>query len=80
MEAREERVHVQKRGGGNRVMEGDPKREEPVGKGQPSPLGWKVQGWSMVCQIGTEECWENLEARSALICKMFTTILESAIC
>jgi hypothetical protein len=27
-----------------------------------------------VCQIGTEGCWENLEARSALICKMCTSV------
>lgn len=25
-------------------------------------------------QVGTEECWENLEARSALICKICTPV------
>jgi len=38
-----------------------------VSEGQTAqPLGWKVQ--SRVWQIGTEGCWENLEARSTLIC------------
>jgi hypothetical protein len=27
----------------------------------------------MICQVGTEGCWENLEARSALIYKIFTS-------
>lgn len=27
-----------------------------------------------MCQVQTEGCWENLEARSALICKMHTSI------
>ena len=26
-----------------------------------------------VCQVGTEGCWENLEARSALVCKICTS-------
>jgi len=27
-----------------------------------------------VCQVGTEGCWENLEARSALICEICTSV------
>lgn len=27
-----------------------------------------------VCQLGTEGCWENLEARSALVCKICTSV------
>ena len=30
---------------------------------------WKVGVGSRVCQVGTEGCWENLEAKCALICK-----------
>ena len=42
-------------------------REEPLGKGQPNPRAGKFKVGGRVCQIETEGCWENLEARSALI-------------
>jgi len=45
-------------------------REESMGEGQPSPWIGKFR----VCQVETEGCWENLEARSALICKMCTSV------
>lgn len=38
------------------------------GKGSPAPGG-------RVCQVGTERYWENLEARPALICKIYTSVL-----
>ena len=43
-------------------------REEPLGEGQPSPWAGKFRVGGRVCQVGTEGCWENLEARSDLIC------------
>lgn len=46
-------------------------REKHLGAGQ-QPLGWLVQGWGQGIPDGTEACWENLETRSALICKMLT--------
>jgi hypothetical protein len=38
-------------------------REEPLGGKAAQPL------------VGTEGCWENLEARSALRCKIHTSVL-----
>ena len=49
-------------------------REEPLGEGQPSPWAGKFRVGGRVCQVGTEGCWENLEARSALICNIYTSI------
>ena len=48
-------------------------REEPLGEGQPSPWAGKFRVGGRVCQVGTEGCWENLEARSALVCKICTS-------
>ena len=45
------------------------------GEGQPSPWVGKFRVGDRVCQVGTEGCWENLEARSALICKICTSVL-----
>jgi len=36
---------------------------------QPSLWAGKFRGRGGACQVGTEGCWENLEAGSALICK-----------
>lgn len=44
------------------------------GKDSPSPWAGKFRVGGRVCQVGTEECWENLEARSALICKICTPV------
>jgi hypothetical protein len=33
---------------------------------------FKVGG--RISQVGTEGCWENLEARSALVCKICTSV------
>ena len=42
--------------------------EEPLGEGQPRPWAGKVKVEGVECQVGTEGCWETLEARSALVC------------
>lgn len=47
-------------------------REEPFGAGQPSPWDGKFGIRGRVSQEGTEGCWENLEARSSLVCKICT--------
>jgi hypothetical protein len=47
-------------------------REESLGQGQPSLWAGKFRVWGRICQV--EGCWENLEARSALICKMHTPV------
>jgi hypothetical protein len=40
------------------------------GKGSSAP-GLENSGFGdRVCQVGTEGCWEKLEARSTLICKI----------
>jgi hypothetical protein len=44
--------------------------EESLGEGQPSPWARKFRVGGRRCQVGTEECWDNLEARSALVCKI----------
>jgi hypothetical protein len=49
-------------------------REDPLGERQPSPWAGKFRAVGRVCQVGTEGCWENLEARSALVCKMHTSV------
>ena len=50
-------------------------REEPLGEGQPSPWAGKFRVGGRVCQVGTEGCWENLKARSALICKIIKSLV-----
>lgn len=42
-------------------------REKPLGEGQPSPWAGKFRVGGRVCHVGTEGCWEILEARSALL-------------
>ena len=37
------------------------------------PLDWKVQGWGQGVPGRTEGYWENLEARSALLCNICTS-------
>ena len=32
-------------------------REEPLGGRSAQPLGWKVQSWDRVYQVGIEGCW-----------------------
>ena len=43
-------------------------KEEPLGKGQLSSWTGKFRVDGNVCQAETRACWENLEARSALVC------------
>jgi hypothetical protein len=47
-------------------------REEHLWEGQPSLWagGFRIEG--RVFQVGTEGCWENPEARIALVCKVCT--------
>jgi hypothetical protein len=56
---------------------GDTRRERRgVSGGRVAqPLDRKVKIGGRVCQIGTEGCWENLESRSALICKICASVL-----
>jgi hypothetical protein len=42
-------------------------REEPLGEGQLSSWAGKCRVGGRMCQVGTEGCWENLEARSILM-------------
>jgi hypothetical protein len=49
-------------------------REEPLGEGQASPWAGKFRVGGRVCQVRTEGCWENLEARFALLCKISTSV------
>jgi hypothetical protein len=49
-------------------------REEPVAEGQLSPWAGKLGVGCSVCQVRTEGCWENLKARSALVCKICTSV------
>ena len=48
-------------------------REEPLKKGS-QPLGGKFRVGGRVCQVGSEGCWENLEARYSFICKICTSV------
>lgn len=43
-------------------------------EGQPSPRAKKFRDGGRVCQVGTEGYWENLKARSDLICKIWTSV------
>jgi hypothetical protein len=51
-------------------------REGPLGKEQPSRCAakFKFKFGHRVCQVGTEGCWENLEARSALVSNICTSV------
>jgi hypothetical protein len=40
-------------------------REELLGEGQPSTWTRKFKVGGRACQVGTEGCWEKLEARSS---------------
>lgn len=47
--------------------------EKSLGEGQPSPKAGKFRG-ARVQQVGTRGCWEDQEARSALVCKICTSV------
>ena len=49
-------------------------REEPLGEGQPSHLAGEFKTGGRVCQVRTKGGWENLEAQSALVCKIGTSV------
>jgi hypothetical protein len=49
-------------------------REEPLGEGLPSLWAGKFSFGGRVCPVGTEGYWENQEARSALVCKIGTSV------
>jgi hypothetical protein len=38
------------------------------GEGKPNLWAGKFRVEGMLCQVGTEGCWENPEARSTLVC------------
>ena len=42
-------------------------------EGKPSPWARKFRVEGGVCQVGTEGCWENLEARSPLVFSLCTS-------
>jgi hypothetical protein len=46
--------------------------EEHQWKGQPSPSAGNFRVGGSVYLVGTEGCWEIMEARSALIYKIHT--------
>ena len=47
------------RGRGKRQKMSELYKEEPLGKGQPSPWAGKFKVGGRVCQVGTKGCWEN---------------------
>jgi hypothetical protein len=49
-------------------------REEPWGKGSPASGLKKFKVGGRVCQVGTEGCRENLEAGTALMCEICTSV------
>ena len=52
------------------------KRAKGEGEGEGRVAQWarKFRVGDMVCQVGNEGCWENLEARSALVCQICTPV------
>ena len=48
-------------------------KEGLLEEGQFNPWAGEFRVGGRICQVGTEGCWENLEARSALICKICTS-------
>lgn len=50
-----------------------------LGEDQPSPWAGKFTVGGRVCRGRTEGCWENLEARSALVSKTCPSVLGSKI-
>jgi hypothetical protein len=52
-------------------MSGLYRKEPPWGT---SPWAGKFRGGGRLCWVGTERCWENLQARSALVCKICTLV------
>jgi hypothetical protein len=47
---------------------------EELGEGHPSHWAEKFRVGNGICQVGTKGWWENLGARSALICKIWTSV------
>jgi len=79
-EGERKRKREEKKGGrgGGRGREGErrgrPKCHEPLAEGQLGLWAGKFKVGDRVCQVGTEGCWENLVARSALVCKICTSV------
>ena len=71
-EAEREKWREEERGGGEKKREGAKclvyRGRSLSGEGQPSSWVEKFKVVGRVCQVGTEGCWENLEARSAVVC------------
>lgn len=49
-------------------------REGPLVEEQPSPWARRFRIRARVCLVGTKECWGNLDARAALIRKIYTSV------
>ena len=49
-------------------------RDTLWGEGNPSSWAGKVRVVGRLCQVGTERLWENLEARSSIVCKICTSV------
>jgi len=60
------------RGRGGEIRETKMSCRKVSGGRASHPLGWKVQGFWQGMPGWIERTWENLEARSALICKICT--------
>jgi len=65
------RTQRQKEGGGRRPRWEEQKYLAYIGR---SLWAGKFMVGGRVCQEGTEGCWENLEARTALIYKIHTPV------
>jgi hypothetical protein len=52
-------------GGGPKCL--DSVRKGFWGEGKPRPLTGNFRVEGRVCEVGTEGCWKNLEARSILV-------------
>lgn len=47
---------------------------EELGEGHPSHWAEKFRVGNGICQVGTKGWWENLGARSALMCEIHTPL------
>lgn len=54
--------------------EGKRDREESLGEGPSTSWAGTFEIGDRIYQVGTEGCWENLKAKSTLICKICTLV------
>ena len=55
---------------GRRERRRQSKETKMSGLYREEPVSWNIRVGGRVFQVRTEGCWENLEARSALMCKI----------